>query len=332
MTPTILYLASLAGAVGLFLIMRPHRRTTRLAGTVLGAGALAFLLVQVLKDLADDAPVPILEVVFGLGGIAGAVRMVTHPRPVFAAIWFVVVVVCSGGMFLLMNAEFMAFSLIIVYAGAILITYLFVLMLAQDATSAAGEALYDRIPREPVAALVVGFVLLASIGDALLVVDGGIAPPDTTAVSTATRERWAILEGLPKQLDETVNDVLRTEARDQGDNAPQDVTVIRDEDGDALQITDGLDATVKVVVDGTERTLVLPTSAMPSNTQQVGWALVAVFPVSLEVAGVILLMAMFGAVVLARRQIDLGEDERRMAAGLGPLLEDEESELTGGSS
>lgn len=332
MTPTILYLASLAGAVGLFLIMRPHRRTTRLAGTVLGAGALAFLLVQILKDLADDAPVPILEVVFGLGGIAGAVRMVTHPRPVFAAIWFVVVVVCSGGMFLLMNAEFMAFSLIIVYAGAILITYLFVLMLAQDATSAAGEALYDRIPREPVAALVVGFVLLASIGDALLVVDGGIAPPNTSAVAAATRERWAILEGLPKQLDETVNDVLRTEARDQGNAASEDVKIIRDEAGDALQITDGLDATVQVVVDGTERTLVLPTSAMPSNTQQVGWALVAVFPVSLEVAGVILLMAMFGAVVLARRQIDLGEDERRMAAGLGPLLEDEESEITGGSS
>ena len=332
MTPTILYLASLAGAVGLFLIMRPHRRTTRLAGTVLGAGALAFLLVQLLRDLADDATVPILEVVFGLGGIAGAVRMVTHPRPVFAAIWFVVVVVCSGGMFLLMNAEFMAFSLIIVYAGAILITYLFVLMLAQDATSAAGEALYDRIPREPVAALVVGFVLLASIGDALLVIDGGIKAPNTSVVATATEERWAILEGLPKQLDETVNDVLRTEARAQGNTAPEDVQIVRNEAGDALEMSKGLEARVKVLVDGTERTLVLPTSAMPSNTQQVGWALVAVFPVSLEVAGVILLMAMFGAVVLARRQIDLGEDERRMAAGLGPLLEDEESELTGGSS
>ena len=201
MTAFILYLASLAGAVGLFLIMRPHRRSTRLVGTILGAGAVAFLMVQVLQSLADDATVPILEVVFGLGSIAGAVRMVTHPRPVFAAIWFVMVVVCSAGMFLLLDAEFMAFSLVIVYAGAILITYLFVLMLAQEATGSAGEALYDRLPREPIAALVVGFVLLASIGDALLVVDGGVAVDGPDRVAEATKTRWEILDGLPRQLE-----------------------------------------------------------------------------------------------------------------------------------
>ena len=67
MTPSILYLATLVGALGLFLIMRPHRRTTRVVGTVLGAAAVAFLMVQVLQALADDAIVPILEVVFGLG-------------------------------------------------------------------------------------------------------------------------------------------------------------------------------------------------------------------------------------------------------------------------
>ena len=54
--------------------------------------------------------------------------------------------------------------------------------------------------------------------------------------------------------------------------------------------------------------------------------LVASFPISLELAGVILLMAMYGAVVLARRQIELGEDERREAAGLRPLsVEDREA-------
>ena len=67
-------------------------------------------------------------------------------------------------------------------------------------------------------------------------------------------------------------------------------------------------------------TVALPETAIPSNTQQVGWALVAVFPVSLEVAGVILLMAMFGAVVLARRQIELGEEEIRETAGIAPSV------------
>ena len=330
MTASILYLASLAGAVGLFLVMRPHRRSTRMVGTILGAGAVAFLMVRILQTLSEDAAVPILEIVFGIGGIAGAVRMVTHPRPVFAAIWFVMVVVCSAGMFLLLDAEFMAFSLVIVYAGAILITYLFVLMLAQEATSSAGEALYDRVPREPVAALVVGFVLLASIGDALLVLDGGVDPEGKGRVTEAATTRWEILDGLPKQLNETAERLVDARAAEAGDPSPEEVTVVRNEDGHAIQL-EGTVASIEVEVDGTTTSLILPENAMPSNTQQVGWALVAVFPVSLEVAGVILLMAMFGAVVLARRQIDLGEDERRVAAGLGPLLEDEDSDLMGGA-
>lgn len=324
MTPTILYLASLVGAVGLFLIMRPHRRATRLVGSIVGAGAIAFLMTNVLRSLADDAAVPILEVVFGLGGIAGAVRMVTHPRPVFAAIWFVVVVVCSAGLFLLMDAEFMAFSLVIVYAGAILITYLFVIMLAQEATGTAGEALYDRLPREPIAALVVGFVLVASIGDALLVVDGGVNPSVAGAVERADVDRWAVLDGMPKQLDETVRGLVDAEPGTR-------IEIARDPDGVAIHLADGA-ATVLADVDGEMRTVTLPESAAPTNTQAVGWSLVARFPVSLEVAGVILLMAMFGAVVLARRQIDLSEDERRVAAGLSPLLEEEDNELAGGAA
>ncbi len=317
MTPSILYLATLVGALGLFLIMRPHRRTTRVVGTVLGAAAVAFLMVQVLQALADDAIVPILEVVFGLGGVVGGVRMVTHPRPVFAAIYFVLVVVSSAGLFLLMDAEFMAFSLVIVYAGAILITYLFVIMLAQEATGTAGEALYDRLPREPIAALVVGFVLLASLGDALLVVDGGLAPDPDATPAQAMNHRWSVLEGMPKQLDEVVAGI---------DPA---ATVVRADDAPAITTNAEGEATVDILVDEKTETLALPTSALPNNSQVVGWALVAQFPVSLEVAGVILLMAMFGAVVLARRQIDLSEDERRVAAGLPPLLEEEESEFAG---
>jgi hypothetical protein len=62
-----------------------------------------------------------------------------------------------------------------------------------------------------------------------------------------------------------------------------------------------------------------PESLKPDNVQLVGLDLVAKFPVSLELAGVILLMAMFGAVVLSRKQIELGEDEVREAAGMRKL-------------
>ena len=83
--------------------------------------------------------------------------MITHHRPVFAALYFVLVVLSSAGLFLMLEAEFMAFALIIVYAGAILITYVFVIMLAQQAPvpgEEARQAEYDVIPREPAAAVV----------------------------------------------------------------------------------------------------------------------------------------------------------------------------------
>ena len=74
MTPSILYIACVVGAIGLYLIMRPHRKATRIVGTIAGAGAVAFIMVKVLEGLAADAAVPILEVVFGLAAIAGAAR------------------------------------------------------------------------------------------------------------------------------------------------------------------------------------------------------------------------------------------------------------------
>jgi hypothetical protein len=67
------------------------------------------------------------------------------------------------------------------------------------------------------------------------------------------------------------------------------------------------------------------------NVQMVGLDLVAKYPASLELAGVILLMAMFGAVVLARRQIELGDDERRKAAGMGSMVLDVPETERGGA-
>jgi NADH-quinone oxidoreductase subunit J len=316
MTPSLLYLACVASAVGLFLAMQPHRQLTRALGAIVGAGAVAFIMVEVLKALPEDASIPAFEIIFGLGAVLAAARLVTHPRPVFAAIYFVLVIVCSAGLFILLHAEFMAFALIIVYAGAILITYLFVIMLAQEA-SAEGEAEYDRIPREPLAALVLGFVLLATLSDAMLSGDGGISiPNDPAFVEQAHADRWAILEQLPRQLEATITSI-ETETN---------ATAVEG----SFAIANGVATLQLVGGDNAEFTHTLSLDALPTNTQEVGWQLVAGFPVGLEMAGVILLMAMFGAVVLARRQIELGEDERRVAAGLEPLLSDDDS--TGGAA
>ncbi|MEZ6317615.1 MAG: NADH-quinone oxidoreductase subunit J [Phycisphaerales bacterium] len=44
--------------------------------------------------------------------------------------YFILTILATAGLLLILSAEFMAFALVIIYAGAILITYLFVIMLA----------------------------------------------------------------------------------------------------------------------------------------------------------------------------------------------------------
>ena len=299
-----LYSACIAGAIGLYLLMRGTKGSVRGLGTLVALGGLAWLLTAIMESidgtLAGTAPV----MIFGLLAIMSAVRVITHRRPVFAALYFVLVVVASAGLFLMLHAEFMAFALIIVYAGAILITYLFVLMLAQQAPDDSGDvesAWYDRTPREPALAVLAGFIMLATLVEAMNDARERHFESNVEAVSARAQEQpWEDLAAMPRELlrqarlvDPKVVDIL---------GAP------RPEEGEA---------TLEVRLQGgTETEITLPASSMPSNTRTVGLALVADFPVSLELAGVILLMAMFGAVVLCRKQIELGEDEAQQAAGL----------------
>jgi NADH-quinone oxidoreductase subunit J len=329
-------------AAGLALLMQPGQRGLRLAGTVVGLAAFAMLLVEVIRRATestgeDSMLPPIFPVIFGFIALAGAVRMITHPRPVFAALYFILVVIATAGMFLLLGGEFMAFSLIIVYAGAILITYMFVLMLAQQSPVAGvGDAWYDRVPREPVSAIVVGFAMLATLANAYFSAEGTRFRADRAMASErqGVVDAWQRLDEMPKLMletarkahaqqwkaDETATDAVR----------PEVTALVRNGDGGALRLR-GADASVEVELsDGTKATVGLPESMLPENSRQVGVDLVSKYPAGLEIAGVVLLMALFGAVILARKQIELGEDERRELAGMRRFTVDGESGGMGG--
>lgn len=315
MDPKLLYFACVLGAAALYMALRPGRRGVRVAGGLLGLGAFVWLLLATPNLLAATGVVPQLAeetgrpgfffLLFALIAVASAVRMITHDKPVYSALYFVLVVLSSAALFLLLQAEFMAFALIIVYAGAILITYMFVIMLAQQAPNPdndRGEAEYDVNPREPGMACGVGFIMLAVLAH---MVYGGVPGLNLADVPAAERQAWANMNLMPRDVQAMVDDLM-----------PGAKPV----EGAKVEVAEG-GAYIVVRRDGdTQDTpLGLPPEKLPSNVQQVGLDLVWKFPVSLELAGVILLMAMFGAVVLARKQIELGEDEVREAAGMRKL-------------
>lgn len=61
--------------------------------------------------------------------LASAILAVTRRNPVHAMLWVLALFLHVAGIFLLLSAEFLAAVQVVVYAGAILVFYLFVLML-----------------------------------------------------------------------------------------------------------------------------------------------------------------------------------------------------------
>jgi NADH-quinone oxidoreductase subunit J len=66
---------------------------------------------------------------FGLIAIASAIIFVTRKSPVAAALWLVNVLFCLAALFIMLDAPFVGIIQILVYAGAIMVVFLFVIML-----------------------------------------------------------------------------------------------------------------------------------------------------------------------------------------------------------
>ena len=72
-----------------------------------------------------------LVVFFALAGLAviGAVSLILQKHPIHSALSLIVVMVALAGLYLLLGAEFVAAVQIIVYGGAIMVLFVFVIML-----------------------------------------------------------------------------------------------------------------------------------------------------------------------------------------------------------
>ena len=74
----------------------------------------------------------ITEILFwGLAGMSlfSALMVITSKNPVFSVLWLIVTFFTISGHYILLNAQFLAVVNIIVYAGAIMVLFLFVIML-----------------------------------------------------------------------------------------------------------------------------------------------------------------------------------------------------------
>src|SRR6516164_6212724 len=120
--------------------------------------------------------------------IASALLAVTRRNPVHSMLWVLALFLHVAGIFLLLGAEFLAAVQVIVYAGAILIFYLFVVMLLD----LPDEEAHARFGRHWPAAAAVGlsFTVLVWLARA------GAAPAATRAGSTGAPNGGLVAIGM----------------------------------------------------------------------------------------------------------------------------------------
>lgn len=242
MDPAVLcYIGPIIAVLGLFFCFPDRPSSARWFGAVLaaaGAGLTAVALVRVFQwPVLAWTVLPV-----GVAAVLLAGRMITHVNPVYSALYFGGVVLASAVLVLVPGAHFLAVILVIVYAGAILVAYVFVIMLAQQARPVE----YDVTVRQPAIALIVGLGMIIAVLWALMQSPFG-----------AARDVPSIAAGGPSTA------------------------------GDA--------AAANVVTD--------------NNVVSLGAVLFGGYPLSVEVAGVFLLVAMVGAIVLASLRVGKQEQQ-----------------------
>jgi NADH-quinone oxidoreductase subunit J len=146
------------GFIAIYLLLPRARRMKPLWGGVLAALAMIFGAAVLIRTDALLVESLLFHSFAGLA-IGSGVMMITQKNPVHAALSFALVVLSTCGLFLLQAAPFLMAATIIIYAGAIVVTFLFVIMLAQQE----GVSNADRISREPFLANLAGCILLASL-------------------------------------------------------------------------------------------------------------------------------------------------------------------------
>ncbi len=90
--------------------------------------------------------------------LIASVSMIIQPNPVYSALFLIVTLFCLAGLFLLLSAPFLAVIQLIVYAGAIMVLFLFVVMLLDIRRS---EATISRVKlQKPLGLLLAIFFFL----------------------------------------------------------------------------------------------------------------------------------------------------------------------------
>ncbi|HVN21545.1 MAG TPA: NADH-quinone oxidoreductase subunit J [Dongiaceae bacterium] len=125
----------------------------------------------------------ILFLAFGAVCVAGAVNLLVQRHPINSALSLIAVMAALAGEYMLLGAEFVAALQVIVYAGAIMVLFVFTIMLLnageEERTQGSRVAIIIGVPGMLLGSLLVAWVVIRHSGTEAVPVGAMPGPPKT---------------------------------------------------------------------------------------------------------------------------------------------------------
>ena len=125
--------------------------------------------------------------------LMAALRVITTRNPVYAALYLVLAFFTAAGIWLLLEAEFLAIALVLVYVGAVMVLFLFVVMMLDINLDKLREGFWNALPIAlPVGGLM-AVEMVMIVGVRYFGADKVLAPPVHASDYSNTAELGRVL-------------------------------------------------------------------------------------------------------------------------------------------
>lgn len=122
-----------------------------------------------------------------------ALRVITAKNPVHAALYLVLAFFNASGIWMLLQAEFLAITLVLVYVGAVMVLFLFVVMMLDINLDRLREGFWSYLPVGAAVGLLMVVEMGIVLGGRYFGLDAMPEPPAPQAGFSNTRELGRLL-------------------------------------------------------------------------------------------------------------------------------------------
>ena len=112
---------------------KSHGAAERILWAIAACGFVIAAVIAAVRGI--DGVVDLAFYLVAIVSLVAAIMVVSRDNPIHSAVWLITVLLCMAVLFALTRAEFLAAVQVIIYAGAIMVLYVFIMMFVDVETA-----------------------------------------------------------------------------------------------------------------------------------------------------------------------------------------------------